>query len=132
MRRVGLLLSVGFALVGQPPKDPPAPIVDRVLFPTGYQNWKVLYKFDRPDNKSVRTIYGNYLAAAMGTNTQQEYFYGSVIVMETQRALQDKNGVPILDANGRFQKDPAASPTVFVMRKSGGIGDEYGPTKNGA
>jgi plastocyanin len=130
MRRVGLLLGVAVALVGQAPKDPPAPTVDRVLFPTGYQNWKVLYKFDRPDNKSVRTIYGNDLAAAMGTNTQQEYFYGAVIVMETQRALQDKNGVPIL-ANGRFQKDPTAAPTVFVMRKGLGLGDDYGPNKNG-
>ena len=129
---VGILsLSLGLGLIGQAPQNPPAPTVDRVGSPTGYQNWKVLYKFDRPDNKSVRTIYGNDLAAAMGTNTQQEYFYGSVIVMETQRALQDKSGVPVLDANSRFQKDPTAAPTVFVMRKGGGLGEEYGPNKNG-
>ena len=126
-----LVLALGVGMIGQNTPTPPAPTVDRVGFPTGYQDWQVLYKFDRPDNKSVRTIYGNYLAAAMATNVQQDYFYGSVIVMETQRALQDKSGVPILDTNGRFQKDPAASPTVFVMRKSAGIGDEYGPNKNG-
>src|SRR6266571_7563002 len=90
-----LVLALGVGMIGQTTPTPPAPTVDRVGFPTGYQDWKVLYKFDRPDNKSVRTIYGNYLAAAMGTNTQQEYFYGSVIVMETQRALQDQNGIPI-------------------------------------
>jgi hypothetical protein len=38
-------------------------------------------------------------------------------MMETWRSLQDAQGVPVLDSNGRFQKDPAATPTLFVMRK---------------
>ena len=45
--------------------------------------------------------------------------------METSRSLQDSAGVPILDKVGRFQKDPAATPTVFVMKKSQGFGVDF-------
>ncbi len=128
---VSIPLLTGLALLGQAPSDPPAPTVDRIGFPTGYQNWQVLYVFDRPDNKSVRTIYGNSIGAESYVNFQFSYFYGSVIVMETQRALQDSNGNPILDQKGRFQKDPAATPTVFVMKKIPGTGQEYGKNQNG-
>ena len=39
-------------------QNPPAPAVDRVGFPANYQTtMSVLYVFDRPDNKQVRTIY---------------------------------------------------------------------------
>src|SRR5258708_34948703 len=122
---VSIPLLTGLALLGQPPSDPPAPTVDRIGFPTGYQNWQVLYVFDRPDNKSVRTIYGNSIGAESYVNLQFSDFYGSVIVMETQRALQDSNGSPILAQNSRFQKDPAATPTSFIMKKVPLASHEY-------
>lgn len=117
-------------LSGQTP-TPPAPTVDRVGFPTGYDKaFQLLYTFDRPDNRTVRTIYGNDAAAAVKAESMN-YPYGSVLVMESWRALQDAQNVPILDASGRFQKDPAAAPTLFVMRKERGFGEAYGPNRNG-
>src|SRR5438105_6952176 len=115
-----LTVGIGVLLTGQ---NPPAPTVDHVGFPANYQTtMKVLYVYDRPDNKSVRTIYANDPVFTVDTSTQNNFPYGSILVMETWRALQDAQGNPILDGDGRFQKDPAATPTVFVMRKEKGFG----------
>src|SRR6516164_7171149 len=102
-----LLSNIGTA------QNPPAPTVDRVGFPTDYQHWNLLYVFDRPDNKSVRTVYGNAAAAATTPNDIFAYPYGSIVVMETWGALLDSSGNPLLDGNGRFQKDSAKTPTIF-------------------
>lgn len=111
---------------------PPAPTVDGVLFPTGYDiNFQQLYRLDRPDNKQVRTIYGNSAAASVKDNAKHDYAYGSILVMETWASLKDKDTNPILDKNGRYQKDPAAVPTLFVMRKERGFGEAYGANRNG-
>lgn len=116
------------ALNGQ---NPPAPATDRVGFPADYQTkMQVLYVFDRPDTRQVRTIFGNAQAASVRNGNQSDYPYGSVLVMETWRALQDAN-VPVLDRNGRYQKDPAAAPTLFVMRKEQNFGEAYGPNRTG-
>jgi plastocyanin len=133
IRRLSLVIPTATALaallLGQ---NPPAPTVDRVGFPANYQTtMKILYVYDRPDNKSVRTIYANDPVFHVDTSTQNNYPYGSIIVMETWRALQDAQGAPIFDAQGRFQKDPAATPTLFVMRKEKGFGVDYGPNRNG-
>jgi plastocyanin len=112
-------------------QNPPAPTMDNVGFPTDYQNWNLLYKFDRPDNKSVRTVYGNSTTAQTTAQDVFNYPYGSIIVMETWGALLDSSGSPKLDADGRFQKDPAKTPTIFVMRKEKGFGAAYGPNRNG-
>jgi plastocyanin len=109
----------------QAPPTPPAPTVDRVGFPTAYQNWPVLYVYDRPDNKSVRTIYANLLANNVQDGEQWNYPYGSILVMQTWACLKDTNTECILDPDGRFQKDPAATPTLFVMRKEKGFGAAY-------
>lgn len=125
-----LVGTIAFGLMAQ--TNPPAPTVDRVGFPTDYTtNMKLLYRYDRPDNKSVRTVYANDAVFSVTTATQNEYLYGSIIVMETWRSLQDSQGNPLLDANGRYQKDPAATPTLFVMRKEKGFGVDYGPNRNG-
>jgi plastocyanin len=128
-KRVSLIWATAALLAGQ---TPPAPTVDRVGFPTDYANrMRILYVFDRPDNKQVRTIYANDPVFTVTTGTQNDYPYGSILVMETWRSLQDSQGNPMLDANGRFQKDPAAAPTLFVMRKERGFGEAYGPNRNG-
>src|SRR5947208_2227176 len=51
--------------------------------------------------------------------------------METWASLKDSAGNPILNVRGRFQKDPNATPTLFVMRKEKGFGVDYGPNRNG-
>src|SRR3989442_13974147 len=96
-------------------QNPPAPTVDRVGFPDGYQNWRVMYAFDRPDNKQVRTIYANDAGMNFTSDTENNYQYGSIIVMETWASLKDSDGNPILDSNGRYQKDPPPTPTQSVM-----------------
>jgi len=124
-----IVALAGALMIGQ---SPPAPSLDRVGFPTNYQTaMSVLYVYDRPDNKQVRTVYANAPVFTVNTSSQNNYPYGSIVVMETWRALQDAQGVPILDSQGRFQKDPAASPTVFVMRKETGFGVYNGPNRNG-
>jgi plastocyanin len=113
-------------------QNPPAPTVDRVGFPANYQSsMNLLYVFDRPDNKQVHTAYANASAFGVKNGAQNDYPYGSVIVFENWPALQDAQGVAVLDANGRFTKDPAATPTINVMRKEKGFGVDYGPNRNG-
>src|SRR5712692_8131704 len=92
-------------------QNPPAPAVDRVGFPGDYKNtMNLLYVFDRPDNKTIRTVYANDVAFNVQRGGQGSYPYGSVLVFESwPTVLQDAQGNPILDANGRFQKDPTAT-----------------------
>lgn len=108
-----------------------APAVDRVGFPEGYQKWPLFYTLDRSDNKQVRTIYGNDIAASVKDGGQSNYPYGSVLVLETVTSLKDADGNPILDSGGRYQKDPTAAITVFTMRKGKDFGAAYGPLRNG-
>jgi plastocyanin len=126
---VGLCLIV--AVIGRT-QNPPAPATDNVGFMPNYaQALKVLYVFDRADNKQVRTIYASDNVFSVNATNQNGYPYGSYIVMETWASLRDAQGNPILDNNGRFQKDPTATPTIFVMRKEKGLGAAYGPNRNG-
>src|SRR5437867_2401045 len=101
-----LLIAASLTWVGKA-QNPPAPTVDRVGFPEAYQTWNLLYVLDRPDNKQIRTVWGNDIAAAVADGGQANYPYGSVVVMETWAALKDAAGNAILDKEGRFQKDPA-------------------------
>ena len=112
-------------------QNPPAPTVDRVGFPADYENWPVLYVYDRPDNRSVRTIFANEAAFGVKDGEQSNYPYGSVLVMQTWACLRDATGACVLDETGRFQKDPNATPTLFVMRKERGFGEAYGPNRTG-
>jgi plastocyanin len=114
-------------------QNPPAPSVDRVGFPGDYQNtMQLMYVLDRPDNKTIRVVYANDLAMGVPSGSQGNYPYGSVLVFETWGAILDAQGNAILDANGRFQKNPAAPPAAInVMRKGQGFGVDYGPNRNG-
>lgn len=75
-----LIADTGLMIVAYT-QNPPAPTVDRVGFPAGYQNWTLLYTFDRPDNKQVRIIYGNVLAASAVRGGEFDYPQGSILVM---------------------------------------------------
>lgn len=119
----GLLLTIGHS------QALPAPTVDRVGFPEGYQNWRVFYVFDRWDNRQVRVIYGN--REAWEVRSDQSFFfpYGSIFVMETWRARVDAESNPMLDDNGRFQRDSLTG--IFVMRKEPTFGEDYRQLRNG-
>jgi plastocyanin len=111
-----------------PPPPRPAPQEDRVGFPAGYgETFRLLVVFDRPDNKQVRALCANELAAGIAPG--ETFPYGSVLVMETWHAKQDSNGNPVLDANGRFIRQTLSG--IFVMRKGQGFGQAYGPDRSG-
>lgn len=132
MRKIAMtLIALGALASPARTQSTPAPTVDRVGFPTGYESWPVLYVYDRPDNRQVRTIYANQLAFDVKDGEQWNYPYGSVLVMQTWNCLRDAAGACVLDKDGRFQKDPAATPTLFVMRKEKGFGADYQQNRTG-
>src|SRR5262249_24498340 len=108
----------------------PAPTVDRVGFPSGYRDtFTKLYTFDNYQNRQIRVVYGNSVAASVDPGTPWNFPYGSIILFESYTVQQDANGEPVLDAAGRFI--PNTFTTVFVMRKEKGFGADYKELRNG-
>ena len=104
---------------------------DRVGYPDGYQGtFTPLYALDRPDTKRMLVTYGNAQAASVERGAQGDYPYGSIIAQETWTVQVDAQGNPVLDENGRFQKDQLTG-TLVVMRKEQGFGVEYGTIRTG-
>jgi plastocyanin len=100
----------------------PAPTVDRVGFPEGYQTaFKFGYVYDRKDAKSVSYICLNDVAAA--AKQGQPFPFGSVIVFESWRPKEDAKGDLVLDASGHMIR--TALNAIFVMRKEQGFGVDY-------
>ncbi len=111
-----------------PPTPRPAPIEDRVGFPEGYpENFRLLFLFDRPDNRQVRVICGNDQAAS--AQPGEPFPYGSVMVMETWRARLGEDGQPVLDEDGHFIRESLSG--IFVMRKEEGFGEAYLEDRSG-
>ena len=125
---VGSLLPKGYPQTVAPL---PAPNIDRVGFPTDYQQtFLKVYTFDNHQNRQIRVVWANPIAAAVTPDTVHRFPYGSVIVMETFGVMEDAAGEPILDANGRYI--PSSNPpTIFVQRKERGFGAAYGLIRNG-
>ena len=122
-------LPPNFTPVPKPPTPTPgpAPTEDRVGFPKGYtETFKLMYVYDRPDNKQVRVACGNDLAMAWQPNTP--FAYGSVIALTMYR-IREENGLPLTDANGHFVLDVPTS--VMVMRKEKGFGEAYAHLRTG-
>lgn len=108
----------------------PAPTVDRVGFPTGYNHsFKLFYVFDNYQNRQIRKVYGNDVAASVNPGQVFNFPYGSIILFESYTVQQDSAGEPVLDENGRFI--PADLTTIFVMRKERGFGEDYKELRNG-
>src|SRR5439155_6433129 len=108
----------------------PAPTVDNVRFPSGYQaTYTLFFTFDNYQNRQIRKVYGNPVSA---TDKPAEVFnfpYGPIILFESDSVQEDAAGEPLLDANGRFV--PNALTTIFVMRKERGFGLDYKELRNG-
>jgi len=123
--------SLLFQARTQTPPPLPAPTVDRVGFPTNYQTtYTKVYTFDNFQNRQIRVVWANPIAASVTPNTVNRFPFGSIIVMETFAVMEDAAGNPMLDAAGRFIPSGAA-PTVFVQRKERGFGADYGLIRNG-
>jgi len=82
-------------------------------------------------NPSIETRRSSPVAFGVTDGNQHSFPYGSILVMQTWACLKDPSTNCILDENGRFQKDPAASPTLFVMRKEQGFGEAYAQNRTG-
>ncbi len=121
--------TVGFQ--AQTPTPLPAPAIDRVGFPADYQSTFIkVYTFDNFQNRQVRVVWANPIAASVTPKTVHKFPFGSIIVMETFAVMEDAAGDPALDGNGRFI--PTGAPTsVFVQRKERGFGADYGLIRNG-
>ena len=110
----------------------PAPTVDRVGFPAGYQQSFIkVFTFDNYQARSVLVMWANPTAASVTPDTVFKFPYGSIIIMETWAAARDANGEPVVDANGRYMVADGAVPTVSVMRKEKGFGADYGIIRSG-
>ena len=108
----------------------PAPTVDRVGFPTGYKDtFKLFYVFDNYQNRQIRKVYGNEIAASVTPGETFSFPYGSVLLFESYTVQQDAKGEPVLDINGRYI--PVNLTTLFVMRKERGFGADYKEYRNG-
>jgi len=110
------------------PTPRPAPSEDGVGFPTGYQeDFKLMYIYDRLDNRQVRVICGNEVAVSV---KQGEPFpYGSILVMETWRAKLDADGNLVKDPNGHLIRENLNG--IFVKRKEKGFGEAYQDLRTG-
>ena len=108
----------------------PAPTVDNVRFPSGYRaTYTLLYTFDNYQNRQIRAVYGNPIAASVGPGRVFNFPYGSIILFESYSVQEDTAGEPLLDSKGRFV--PNALTTIFVMRKERGFGADYKELRNG-
>lgn len=115
-----LLTSPGWA---EDAKPQPAPKVDRVGFPKGYQaDFAVLRQFPRGTNQVV-TVYGNAAAAKVKDLADVPFADGSVIVMETAEVATDTAGQPLTEADGSPKK--AKVTGMHVMRRGEGFGEAY-------
>lgn len=103
----------------------PAATFDQVGLPANYATtFRPFYVLDRPDNRQVRVVYANDSA-----NVGMPFRHGSILVMETYRARLDAQGVPVRDANGRYERDALLG--IFVMRKEKWFGRRYGENQTG-
>jgi hypothetical protein len=108
----------------------PAPTVDNVRFPAGYQaTYTLFYTFDNYQNRQIRKVYGNHIAASVTPGAVFNFPYGSIILFESWSVQEDAAGEPLLDSNGRFI--PNQLTTIFVMRKEKGFGADYKELRNG-
>ncbi len=116
--------------VTQQPATPvqgPAPKIDRVGFPEGYQtSFNLFYRFDMPENKRVLMVYANDNASSIKQG--QAFPYGSILAMEAHSIKQDAQGNLQKDANGHYIRDQLQG--IIVMRKEIGFGEDYQDLRN--
>ncbi|SRR6266508_395380 len=106
----------------------PAPTTDRVGFPEDYQTkFKFAYVYDRQDAKSVSYICFNDVATTVKQG--QPFPYGSVLVFESWRPLEDAQGSLIKDPNGHMIRTTLNA--IFVGRKERDFGEAYKESRSG-
>jgi hypothetical protein len=122
---------ISCAYGGAPESAPQsAPAVDRVGFPTNYaKQFQVLRIVNKPGEHKVVSVYGNAQAASVSNALQLPYLYGSIIVMESARTVDDAQGKPALESNGNLVKGSVTG--LHVMRREKDFGAAYGQNRAG-
>jgi hypothetical protein len=129
------ILAVSACDESTKPEEPPPlpdPTFDQVGLPENYATqFRPFYVFDRPaltatGSPQVRVVYANDVAVA----GPPPFAHGSILVMETYSVVRDAQGVPILGADGRYQRG-ATPPNIFVARKEKWFGRRYGANQTG-
>jgi hypothetical protein len=97
---------------------------EKISFPEGYQSHFVRYvTMDKPKLKAVRFLCVNP-ESLQTAEPNRPAPYGTVIVMQDNKAKLGPDGVPVKDALGRFV--PTTEITnIFVQEKQPGWGTEY-------
>src|SRR5256885_12462679 len=71
----------------------PAPTVDNVRFPSGYQaTYTLFYTFDNYQNRQIRKVYGNPVAATVKPGEAFNFPSGSVLLFQTYSFHDDSSG----------------------------------------
>lgn len=93
-----------------------------LALPVDYARWPVYLKnVQRPDLKQIRDIYIN----PQGLKSSRPFPYGTMMVMELHSVKTGADGQPVLDANGKLQKQGLSK--IFVMGKGPGWGQAVAP-----
>ncbi len=81
------------------------PTVDNVRFPSGYHaTYTLFYTFDNYQNRQIRKVYGNPIAATVKPGEVFNFPHGSIILFESYSVQQeDAAGEPLLDAISRIR-----------------------------
>jgi amicyanin len=95
---------------------------DKVAFPANYDKGVLYATVDRYDVKQYRELWSTPAAVA-AVKAGKEAPSGTVLTLVQFKAQVDDKGVPVKDANGRFQKGDLVAYTV--MEKRTGWGSEY-------
>jgi hypothetical protein len=124
-----LVFVASIVLAGQS-ENASAPGTDRVGLPKDYpEKFTVLRAVNKESEQKVVTVFGNEPAASVHQAGDLPYPYGSIIVMETARALKDAQGKPQLDDKDGFRRGEVTG--IHVMRRERGFGEAYGTSRSG-
>lgn len=123
----GCALLGAIAVIAQTVTVPPGP--NKVPFPANWDKGTLYATVDRHDTLQYRELWGNP-EAVQAAREGRPVPNGTVLTLAAYTAKVDANKKPILDANGRFQKDRLVA--VNVMQKQAGFGaDIPAPIRNG-
>jgi plastocyanin len=95
---------------------------DKVAFPDKWAEGVLYSTIDRYDNKQYRELWATP-AGVEAARKGEPIPSGTVLTLVQYKAQVDDKGVPVKDANGRFQKGDLVAYTV--MEKRTGWGTEY-------
>src|SRR5439155_24292911 len=96
----------------------PAPTVDHVGFPAGYQStFKLLYTFDNYQNRQIRKVYGNDAAASVSPGQVFNFPYGSIMLFDSYTVQEDSATERVLDPNDRLILPNLTTICIMTMEK---------------